>query len=221
MKYSRLHCTPLLTFFSNSLPILRYWCPVAAWDHNSHRSQILDAFQKDVWWEVKNIVSVLFFFFFCRLLLFAEWIRDTERGRDREWIMLPLNKQGKKKKREDVCFRKSQDRTREACFLYPLFKQPYSCCNSSSILVHSRGFNLHSGPVIRFANQFLSPLCGPLSVLLYSIKLVRMGSLVLLICILNPREARNQIRMKAFTKRQVYSWELEQLHRISTLPMYL
>lgn len=106
-------------------------------------------------------------------------------------------------------------------FLYPLFKQPYSCCNSSSILVHSRGFNLHSGPVIRFANQFLSPLCGPLSVLLYSIKLVRMGSLVLLICILNPREARNQSRMKAFTKRQVYSRELEQLHCISTLPMYL
>lgn len=34
---------------------------------------------------------------FRRLLLFAEWIRDTERGRDREWITLPLNKQGKKK----------------------------------------------------------------------------------------------------------------------------
>lgn len=139
-------------------------------------------------------------FVFCRLLVFAEWIRGRDRGRDREWITLPLNKQGKKKKKrrgEDVCFRKSQDRTREACFLYPLFKQPYSCCNSSSILVHSRGFNLHSGPVIRFANQFLSPLCGPLSVLLYSIKLVRMGSLVLLICILNPREARNHSRMKA------------------------
>lgn len=42
------------------------------------------------------------------------------------------------------------------------------------------GFNLHSGPVIRFANQFLSPLCGALSVLFYSIKLARMGILFLL-----------------------------------------
>lgn len=126
--------------------------------------------KKYVQWEVKNIISCVI----CRLLAFAEWIRDTQRGRDREWITLPLNKQGKKR-REDVCFRKSQDRTREACFLYPLFKQPYSCCNSSSILVHSRGFNLHSGPIIRFANQFLSPLCGPLSVLFIFYKVSKNG----------------------------------------------
>lgn len=91
------------------------------------------------------------------------------------------------------------------------FKQPYSCYNSSSILVYSRGFNLHSGPVTCFANQFLSPLCGALSVPFYSIKLIRMSRLVLLICILNPREARDQGRMKPFALRQVVSRELEQI----------
>lgn len=196
MKYCPHHSIPLTTMWQYLVrlsphPELLVYCCYVRW---YHRSWILDAFHKDVWWRVKNILTVLFFADYWYL----ESGLERDRGRDREWITLPLNKQGKKKRRgEDVCFRKSQDRTREACFLYPLFKQPYSCCNSSSILVHSRGFNLHSGPVIRFANQFLSPLCGPLSVLLYSIKLVRMGSLVLLICILNPREARNHSRMKA------------------------
>lgn len=32
----------------------------------------------------------------CRLLLFAVWISETERGRDRARITLPLNKHGKK-----------------------------------------------------------------------------------------------------------------------------
>lgn len=151
--------------------------------------------------------------FICRLLVFAEWITDTARGRDREWIMLPLNKQGKKGRMSASGNHKTGQGRLVFSILF--FKQPYSCCNSSSILVHSRGFNSHSGPVIRFANQFLSPLCEPLSVPLYSIKLVRMGSLVLLICILNPGEARNQNRMKAFAKRQVDSREFEQLHCIS------
>lgn len=105
-------------------------------------------------------------------------------------------------------------RTREACFLHPHFKQPYSCRNSSSILVLSRGFNLHSGPVTCFANQFLSPLCGGLSVLLYSIKFIRMERLVLLICIQNPREARVQEGVKPFAGRQVDLRELEWMYCI-------
>lgn len=112
-------------------------CPAAAWDPNSHWSCIWDWLRK-----IRLVGSQKYspLCVICRLLVFAEWIRGARRGRDSKWITLPLNKQGKKKKkREDVCFRKSQDRTREACFLYPLFKQPYSCCNSPSILVHSGG----------------------------------------------------------------------------------
>lgn len=62
-----------------------------------------------------------------------------------------------------------------------------------------------------------SPVWGPLSVLLYSVKLVRMGSLVRLICILNPGEARHRRRMRALARRQVDSGELEQLRRVSAL----
>lgn len=62
-----------------------------------------------------------------------------------------------------------------------------------------------------------SPVWGPLSVLLYSVKLVRMGSLVRLICILNPGEARHGRRMRALARRQVGSGELERLRRVSAL----
>lgn len=157
----------------------------------------------------ENILYLVLFADYCYLQsgLVKQREEETESG-----SRLPLNKQGKKKrKEEDVCFRKSQDGTREACFLHPLFKQPYSCRNSSSILVHSRGFNLHSGPVTSLANQFPYPLCGALSVPLYSIKFIRMGRLVLLICILNPKEARDQGRMKPFAGRQVDSRELEHI----------
>lgn len=149
------------------------------------------------------------FFIFLYLQSGLARLREEESG-----SRLPLNKQSEKKG-EDVCFRKSQDRTREACFLHPLFKLAYSCRNSSSILVHSRGFNFHSGPVTSFVNQFLSPLCGDLSVLFfYSKKFIRTGRLVLLICIPNPREGRHQCRMKPFAGRQVDSRDVEQIYYI-------
>lgn len=92
---------------------------------------------KYVWWEVKNILPFVLFadYWYLQSGLEARGEEETASGSRYPWI----SRVKKKKKREDVCFRKSQDRTREACFLYPLFKQPYSCCNSPSILVHSGG----------------------------------------------------------------------------------
>lgn len=60
--------------------------------------------------------------------------------------------------------------------------------DSISILVPSLALPINSS----------LPCVGPPSVPLYSIKFIRMGRLVLLICILNPREARDQGRMKPF-----------------------
>lgn len=47
-----------------------------------------------------------------------------------------------------------------------------------------------------------------------------MGRLVLLICILNPREERDQGRMKPSAGRQVDSRDIEQTYFISTLSIY-
>lgn len=128
----------------------------------------------------------------CRLLVFAEWIRGARRGRDSKWITLPLNKPGKKKKkREDVCFRKSQDRTREACFLYPLFKQPYSCCNSPSILVHSGGDSISIlVPLFALPISSFFRCVGPLVSFFLFYKVSKNGDLVPLICILNSQRGK-------------------------------
>lgn len=49
------------------------------------------------------------------------------------------------------------DGTREGLFSpSPVLKRPYSCADSSSIQVHSRGLNFHSGAATRFVNQFPS-----------------------------------------------------------------
>lgn len=47
-----------------------------------------------------------------------------------------------------------------------------------------------------------------------------MGRLVLLICILNPGESRDQARTKASAERQVDSGELEQILCVTTQSMY-
>lgn len=47
-----------------------------------------------------------------------------------------------------------------------------------------------------------------------------MGRLVLLICILNPREARDQGRMKPFARGQVDLRELEQIYCIPELSIH-
>lgn len=175
-------------------------------DDNSRRSKIFHVSPKCGSSSVENTS------FFCYLQItvcFAEWISETERGRDMRvdhiypWIS--------RVERGGCLLWEITRQDKGGLFSPSSFKQPYSCYNSSSILVYSRGFNLHSGPVTCFANQFLSPLCGALSVPFYSIKLIRMSRLVLLICILNPREARDQGRMKPFALRQVVSRELEQI----------
>lgn len=63
------------------------------------------------------------------------------------------------------------------------------------------GFNLHSGPVIRFANQFLSPLCGALSVLFLFYKVSKNGDLVPLICILNSRSSKKSEENGGFCEK--------------------
>lgn len=47
-----------------------------------------------------------------------------------------------------------------------------------------------------------------------------MGRLVLLICILNPREARDQGRMKPFARGQVDLRELKQIYCIPELSIH-
>lgn len=79
----------------------------------------------------------------------------------------------------------------------------------AQLLLHSASFSGIQSPF--WSHHSLcqsipfSPVWGALSVLLYSVKLVRMGSLVRLICILNPGEARHQRRMRALARRQVGS----------------
>lgn len=54
-------------------------------------------------------------------------------------------------------------------------------------------------------------MCGGPSVLLYSVKFARMGSLVPPICILNPGEARRRLRVSAAARGgQVDPGESEQ-----------
>lgn len=139
----------------------------------------------------------------CRLLVFAEWIRDAQRGRDSKWITLPLNKQGvrKKKKREGGCLLQEITRQNKGGLFSPssFYTALFMPQLTPSILVHSGGFNLHSGPVIRFLpiNSFL-PTC-PFS---DSIKLARMGIWFLLFVFLKfPGEGRHQRRTGALARR--------------------
>lgn len=102
----------------------------------------------------------------CRLLVFAEWIRGTQRGRDSKWITLPLNKQGKKKKggRMSASGNHKTEQGRPV-FSILFWNSLIHAATPPPFWFIQGGFNLHSGPITRFANQFLSPLCGPLSVL--------------------------------------------------------
>ena len=82
------------------------------------------------------------------------------------------------------------------------FEQPYSWRSSSSDLAHSGGFNRHAGPVASFCQSMPSPQRGGLSIPLCSIKFTRMRRFVPLICILSPREAGDQRRIKPSARRQ-------------------
>lgn len=173
-------------------------CPAAVWDPSSHWSRVWDWLQKYVLVgsQKYSLLCVI-----CRLLVFAEWIRGARRGRDSKWITLPLNKQGGGE-REDVCFRKSQDRTREACFLCPLFKQPYSCCKSP---LHSGSFRGDSISILvpSFAlpiNSFL-PCVGPLVSFFLFYKVSKNGDLVPLICILNSRSSKKSEENGSFCEK--------------------
>lgn len=164
-------------------------CPAAAWDPNSHWSRIWDWLQKYVWWEVKNILPFVLFadYWYLQSGLEARGEEETASGSRYPWI----SRVKKKKKREDVCFRKSQDRTREACFLYPLFKQPYSCCNSPSILVHSGGDSISIlVPLFALPISSFFRCVGPLVSFFLFYKVSKNGDLVPLICILNSQRGK-------------------------------
>lgn len=109
------------------------------------------------------------------------------------------------------------DGTREGLFSpSPVLKRPYSCADSSSIQVHSRGLNFHSGAATRFVNQFPSspPPCGPASIsvpLYFQKNFIRIGSLVLPIWILNAKPRGRWRETEVIWGRQVDTRDAAQL----------
>lgn len=109
-----------------------------------------------------------------------------------EWIRLPLNSQGERK-RGGCLLHEGAGRYKGDLFL---LNSPHSCSNpsfqSASFSCLQSPFWSHHWP--RQAIPF-SPVWP--SILLYSVKFARKGSFVPRICILNPREARHGLRMSA------------------------
>lgn len=111
------------------------------------------------------IPNILYLLIFCRLQIFADWINKTERGIDKTGSRYPWISRVKKGGREWGRMSASGNHKigqGEACFLHPSFLNSLiHGATPPSILVHSRGFNLHSRPVAAFADQFLLLLSPP------------------------------------------------------------
>lgn len=153
-------------------------CPAAAWDPNSHWSRIWDWLQKYVWWEVKNILPFVLFADYWYLQSGLEACREEETASGSRYPWISRVKR-KKRGRMSASGNHKTEQGRPVFAILFLNSLIHAATPPPFWFIQG-GFNLHSGPVIRFANQFLSPLCGPLSVLFYLKKLARMGILFLL-----------------------------------------